>query len=223
MLSESLPATKRQARVPVTREDYFSTFIYKVEFPDALNLNTQLLPVIRRLKANDTRNVERSNVVRLGGWHSHDDLHHMAEFAELVNRIEGTAAVISEQLTYDPDYALQIMDMWSIINPPGGFNRNHIHSRSLWSGVYYVQAPKDSGCIKFTDPRTEHLMYAPRLARHSPRDRKVWSTVEFVPVAGMLLLFPSWLYHSVNPNFSEETGESSERICLSFNLNQFQV
>jgi uncharacterized protein (TIGR02466 family) len=209
-----------QATIPVIREEYFPTCIYRVEFPDAETFNAYLLPVIRDIKANNTENFERSNIVQLGGWHSHNTLHKMSEFSEFVNRVHGTAEVIAEELTYDSDHDLKIVDMWSIINPPGGFNRNHIHSKSLWSGVYYVQAPKNSGTIQFTDPRTEHLMFPPKLNSKGPRNKKTWSTVQFEPRAGVMLLFPSWLYHSVNPNFTEATGEAADRVCLSFNLSQ---
>ena len=42
------------------------------------------------------------------------------------------------------------------INYPGGFNRPHLHPNSLFSGVYYIKAPKNSGNIIFYDPRS-HL------------------------------------------------------------------
>ena len=36
---------------------------------------------------------------------------------------------------------------------------------------------------------------------------------EIMPRSGLLILFPSFLPHSVNPNLSEE-----ERISISFNI-----
>jgi uncharacterized protein (TIGR02466 family) len=52
--------------------------------------------------------------------------------------------------------------MWANINPPGGFNRTHIHPNSLWSGVYYVKTPKNCGHLKLEDPRSVSLMTRPR-------------------------------------------------------------
>jgi uncharacterized protein (TIGR02466 family) len=43
--------------------------------------------------------------------------------------------------------------MWANINPPGGFNRAHIHPNSLWSGVYYVKTPKNCGHLKVRRPK----------------------------------------------------------------------
>ena len=52
--------------------------------------------------------------------------------------------------------------MWSNINPPGGMNRAHQHPNSLWSGVYYIKAPKNSGHLKIDDPRSSAAMVRPK-------------------------------------------------------------
>ena len=52
--------------------------------------------------------------------------------------------------------------MWANINPPGGMNRAHQHPNSLWSGVYYIKAPKNSGHLKIDDPRSVACMSRPR-------------------------------------------------------------
>jgi uncharacterized protein (TIGR02466 family) len=52
--------------------------------------------------------------------------------------------------------------MWANINPPGGMNRAHQHPNSLWSGVYYVKAPKNSGHLKVDDPRNCASMIRPK-------------------------------------------------------------
>ena len=43
------------------------------------------------------------------------------------------------------------------------------------------------------------------------------------PVAGKMLFLPSWLYHSVEPNLADGTGNASERIIISFNINQKRI
>ena len=53
-------------------------------------------------------------------------------------------------------------NMWANINPPGGMNRAHQHPNSLWSGVYYIKAPKNSGHLKIDDPRSVACMSRPR-------------------------------------------------------------
>ena len=47
-----------------------------------------------------------------------------------------------------------IGNMWANINPPGGYNRPHLHPNSHFSGVYYIKAPENSGQIVFNEPRS---------------------------------------------------------------------
>ncbi|MEM7316992.1 MAG: TIGR02466 family protein, partial [Planctomycetota bacterium] len=87
------------------------------------------------------------------------------------------------------------------------------------SGVYYVQSPEGAGAVNFTDPRTQNLILTPRLSPDN-RSKNTWTSVQYEPVAGRLILFPSWLYHAVEPNLSELAGEAGDRICISFNMIQ---
>ena len=57
----------------------------------------------------------------------------------------------AQRTIYDQEYYESepvLGNMWANINPPGGMNRAHQHPNSLWSGVYYVKAPKNSGNLK---------------------------------------------------------------------------
>jgi uncharacterized protein (TIGR02466 family) len=75
----------------------------------------------------------------------------------------------------------------------------HTHPGHLLSGVYYVRMPERAGHIVFHDPR------GPRF----PFDQRE----QVQPRPGDLILFPSWLAHTVTP-----TGGESERISIAFNL-----
>ena len=35
-----------------------------------------------------------------------------------------------------------------------------------------------------------------------------------------MLIFPSWLYHSVAPNMAQAAGPESDRVIVSFNMEQ---
>jgi len=130
---------------------------------------------------------------------------------------------MSKELGYHQDYTMQIGTMWSIINPPGSANRAHVHPGCLWSGVYYIQAPEGAGNIEFVEPRTAHLMNQPRFVPNQRRPKDCWTKVRFTPVPGRMLIFPSWLYHAVDPNMTKETGDAANRIIISFNLNQRKI
>ena len=57
--------------------------------------------------------------------------------------------------------------MWANINPPGGYNAPHIHPNSLFSGVYYIKAPKNSGNLVCNDPRPGVQLNMPARKRRS--------------------------------------------------------
>ena len=105
-------------------------------------------------------------------------------------------------------------NMWANINPPGGMNRAHQHPNSLWSGVYYIKAPKNSGHLKIDDPRASAAMVRPN-QKKGPVPPRLFRETHYEPVAGRCIMFPSWLMHCVDPNQSNDI-----RISVSFNFLQ---
>lgn len=201
---------------------YFPTLIFRFDVPDAPALNDRLLSLIHAEREKDQRGIEKSNYRQLGGWHSRDDLHKAPAYGEFIGVVDAACGSISRELGYHRSYSLRMGTMWSIINPPGASNLAHIHPGCLWSGVYYVQAPENSGQIVFTDPRTENVMRKPRYIPKQSAPKHCWTKVNFTPAPGMMLVFPSWLYHSVKPNLSREEEGQCDRIIISFNLSQWK-
>ena len=202
----------------VTR--YFPTLVFSLDIPDSDSLNTHLIEAIYAERERDKSGVNKSNFPELGSWHSHVRLHKDATFAGLVQHVDSVSAMMCRKLGYHTSYRLKIGTMWSIINPPGSSNRAHIHPGCIWSGVYYVQAPRNSGRIEFIDPRTQNLMSGVKYIPGAKRPRDCWKKVRYKPVAGRMLIFPAWLYHSVGPNRSRAEGKDADRIIVSFNLSQ---
>ena len=199
---------------------YFPTLVFSLEVPDSELLNARLIKAIYAERERDESGVRKSNFPELGGWHSHVRLHRDAAFAGLVQHVDAAAAKMNRELGYHRSHRLKIGTMWSIVNPPGGLNRAHIHPGCIWSGVYYVQAPRNSGRIEFIDPRTQNLMSGVKYIPGAKRPRDCWKKVRYNPVAGRMLIFPAWLYHSVGPNRSRAKGKDADRIIVSFNLSQ---
>ena len=78
------------------------------------------------------------------------------------------------------------------------------------SGVYYVRVPKGGDSIVFKDPRPQTTIISPPVSeRNEYNSIHATLTVE----TGLLIMFPSWLAHSVEPNQGDE-----ERISISFNV-----
>ena len=214
----SLVAAPSDVSLKVAR--YFPTLIFSLEIPDSELLNARLMEAIYAERERDGTGVRKSNFPELGGWHSHVRLHKDARFAGLVEHVDAASATMCRRLGYHRSYRLEIGTMWSIVNPPGGLNRAHIHPGCIWSGVYYVQAPRNSGRIEFIDPRTQNLMGSVKYIPDTKRPRDCWKKVRYKPLAGRMLIFPAWLYHGVAPNRSRARGKDADRIIVSFNLSQ---
>ena len=202
----------------VTR--YFPTLIFSLDVPASETLNAHLIEAIYAERKRDRTGVNRSNFPELGSWHSHLKLHNDVTFGGLVQHVDAVSAMMCRELGYHTSYRLRIGTMWAIVNPPGSSNRAHIHPGCIWSGVYYVQAPKNSGQIEFIDPRTQNLMSPVEYIPDTKRPRICWTKVQYKPVTGKMLIFPSWLYHSVAPNRSKAKGKDADRIIVSFNMSQ---
>ncbi len=204
----------------VFREAYFPTFVFYQDLPESETLNKKILEAIRFEKSVDVEGITRSNEPRLGGWHSKNELHLNSKFSALTEQILTFSKEVATLQNYDAEWPLAISSMWSIVNPAGSHNKSHVHPGSLWSGVYYVQSPPGAGRISFTDPRTQHLMRPGQFDPNTPRTADNWAEVFFEPMPGRLLLFPSWLYHSVETNLTKVAGEAGDRVIVSFNMYQ---
>ena len=189
------------------RELYFPTPIYVLDIKDQ-SINEQLEKDILNWYNKD-KGINRTNV---NGWHSKTTMHEMPEYKRLTDALyEAQKKIYIEE---DLDSEPFLGNMWANVNPKGGMNRAHIHPNSLWSGVYYVKANKNSGYLKIDDPRSIASMSRPRL-KEKQHPIRLWRETSFEPKVGRLIMFPAWLVHAVDPNLSDEL-----RISVSFNFMQ---
>jgi uncharacterized protein (TIGR02466 family) len=77
------------------------------------------------------------------------------------------------------------------------YQERHDHVPGYISGVYYLKTNGKDGNLRI----------------HKPNQLMQHGQVEYAPKEGRLILFPSWLEHSVRPNMTNDT-----RISVSFNL-----
>ena len=188
---------------------FFSSPIWASKIDNYEKINDSMLKYIMKLKENDPTGVTKSN---FKGWHSKDfDLKNK----ESKNFIEGIKKNINfalNDMNWDLNkQSVSINNLWAIINEKGAWNQKHHHSNSDLSAAYYVCAHENCGDIVFYDPRPAPVYKSP-IAK-SPNNLN--ATVNSIkPEAGMLVLFPSYLEHSVNPNLSDK-----KRIVISFNIN----
>lgn len=202
------------------RNNYFPTVIFQYDVENCEPLNKAILDLTYAERERDRVGVNKSNTAELGSWHSATALHKNTDYAPLMTEIDGVLSRISKELSYAKEQVLKVTTMWSIINPPGNGNRAHVHPGSLWSGVYYLQAPEGAGKIEFIDPRVITIMNQPKYAAKKKRPRDCWTKVNFKPIPGRMIIFPAWLYHAVDSNMSKESGRAGDRVIISFNINQ---
>ena len=186
-------------------EKFFPTFVYGKD----VELNNHQLAQDIINWSNQDKGLNRTNVQ---GWHSTTDMHEKPEYAKLVDMLYASQKTVYDQEHLDSEPVLG--NMWANINPPGGMNRAHQHPNSLWSGVYYIKAPKNSGHLKIDDPRSVACMSRPR-QKEGEKPARLYRETNYKPITGRLIMFPAWLMHCVDPNNSNEM-----RISVSFNFLQ---
>jgi uncharacterized protein (TIGR02466 family) len=188
----------------------FPTLIGRWQIPDADVINQDLQALIIAEEAKYS-SLGRSNI---GGWHSRPDFLTRREPAvsaltawltwALRRMIDATAGANAFKGTLS-------VSAWATICRAGAYHAPHSHPDSAWSGVYYVNAGTDSpdqplsGALEFLDPRAGvEAVTAPGDPYGEP--------FRVRPHAGLLVIFPSWLYHWVHP-YAGQTA----RIAVSFN------
>lgn len=170
----------------------FPVVIYRCNLPNKLE------PVkewIYQSKNQNPQGVTFSNVL---GWQS--DLLEPNEYNPNIGFLNDFLATFADSVLKGRDYNLT--DLWLNISPQLSSNKIHRHtdyvgprSKNKWSGVYYIQVPKNGGDICFTNPYL--------LDEFSP----------YTPTEGEVIIFPSQVYHSVEVNESTE-----DRISIAFNF-----
>lgn len=107
-----------------------------------------------------------------------------------------------------------ITQSWVNKNSPGEATHIHAHPNSIVSGVYYMDIPESSGIIRFhrTKHNTTYYMEPTVDSTHAAGNFWAYDFIDITVKNGDILLFPSWLQHSVPKNPTEEV-----RWCVAFN------
>jgi uncharacterized protein (TIGR02466 family) len=193
----------------------FPTLIGRFPFANAEQTNAGLLRILLEQEARQPTR----DYANVGGWHSDGDL---LEWPSPEVNILRTW--ISESLNYMVQATGQLPEVvgraapprgsfrisaWGNISRRGNYHRMHNHPGNAWSGVYYVASTNSvdslAGVLEFYDPRTfTEMVDVPG----SPYGQRMIIR----PEPGLMVLFPSWLYHFVHPSDSD-----SPRVSIAFN------
>jgi uncharacterized protein (TIGR02466 family) len=188
-------------------EHLFPTPVFWHVLKDVDALNAELRDIILE-QERAAPSMVKSNQ---GGWQSPTDFFRWQQPAVATLRnyacraVEvATARIVPQNLRIEFH-----LSSWAAVNRKGHYNTAHVHPMATWSGVYYVDpgdeaADTQGGVLEFSHPNLASVMtFFPGVL---PSARLVR------PEAGMMILFPSYLEHSVRMYQGERP-----RICVPFN------
>jgi len=186
----------------------YSVPLWQSEYPEFDEHKEIFLNAIKTFKEeNPTKEIPRSNVA---GYQSPETLHHVAELRPLFEYICQMAFRAAADLDFiDCDIALT--SAWLNVNDSRQcMNSEHVHG-DVFSGVFYLQAPEGSGKLSLVNPGINRMWDGCKLVNQ--KNQFTGESIRIEPVEGNIILFPSYLPHSVETNNHDE-----ERISISFNV-----
>lgn len=186
--------------------DLFPSRIWQTQLP---GLMAQLPGWTRVVLAMRAANPAPAGRTVRHGWNSSDmAVLERPEFAALNQAIRAAcSAALSEMGQEKISFTLQ---SWINMHDRGGFNFLHMHEGSLLSGSFYLSVPTGSGQFVFRDPRPGVLNGS--IKGGVPNGH---ADVHLTPSPGLMVLFPCWMEHYVEPHESEQP-----RITIAFNANR---
>jgi uncharacterized protein (TIGR02466 family) len=210
------PADTPKTKIQI--EPLFATPVAFAPLPNAEAVNTALRRTILE-RAETHPSTAHSN---LGGWQSSWDLPEWGgeEATFLLSFARQLADKFTADRTGKPAPQDWRMNAWANINRNGHGNEFHTHPGCMWSAVYYVddggaaEDPSLGGEFEIQDPRgVAPAMYWPEIVPAVPGGASMGASEMINPVAGTVMMFPSWVSHAVRPY----TGAGT-RISIAINL-----
>ena len=193
---------------------FFATRLYEAVL-DSPDLLADLAHSIRSFAEQDNAGRRWSRDNHYPGYTSYASLNDLPTrdpaFAQLARLLTRHAASFATDCAFDLARKPRLDSLWVNLLKKGGQHGGHIHPHSILSGTLYVEAPANSGAIRFEDPRLPLMMAAPRRTDDAPPDLQTFVTIQ--PRPGLLLLWESWLRHEVRPSAGKD-----ERLSISFNF-----
>ncbi len=183
----------------------FPPFVWKVQIEAGLRdtLQQSVLAALAEMR------VRLPALAPGHGWQSEQTLHQRADLRALVARINEGVSTILRFLRIG-EQEVEITGCWATVLAHGAAHKLHSHPNNFLSGVYYVCTRPGADTINFHDPRRQSGVIRPPVIELTAEntDQVVLEVRE-----GTLLMFPSYLEHSVDANTSDE-----ERASISFNV-----
>jgi len=174
------------------------------------SINKKLYTLVKKLEKKE-KNL-KTRFSNLGGFHSKPLIKNkLAE--EFVKFIQPTVYDNLKLFHFKNDVQVSFEEPWFTVNKKGHENHMHTHSGTDFSIVFYVKAPKNCGDINFyQNPYINHGCgyFNFEMEAHHALNSMSWKVT---PEESMMVMFPSYLQHSVKENLSDK-----ERISFALNI-----
>ena len=216
-MSQSMTQSPPASETAVTQQicAAFPTLIGKFQFPNVEGLNQRLLQQLLAREQSEATH----DYANVGSWHSESNLLEWGTpevgmlrtwISEALNRMVSATGQLPEVQGRSPAPRGSFrVSAWGNISRAGNYHRMHNHPGCAWSGCYYVTGVPGNtsldGVLEFYDPRPfTEMVETPG----SPYGQRMLVR----PSPGLMVLFPSWLYHFVHP-----CAHESLRVSIAFN------
>lgn len=180
----------------------FPTLLWKIRLRPELRqqIEAKILEALRR----DQPRLEPGR-----GWQSEQTLHRREDLGDLIACVNDAIRSVLRFLRIGYD-SFEITGCWATVLAKGAAHRSHSHPNNFLSAVYYVKTHPGADTINFHDPRHQASVIRPPVVELTAENT---DQVVVKVSDGTLLIFPSYLEHSVDAAASEE-----ERISISLNV-----
>ena len=186
----------------------YSTPLWQSEYPNFEEDKDKFLDAVKQFKEENPSTETRSSIA---GYQSPKNLQTVFELSPLWEYICQMAYKASADLDFFDNCDVALTEAWLNVNDSRQcMNSEHVHGE-VFSGVFYLQAPEGSGKLSLVNPGMNKMWKGCNLTNQ--KNQFTGENIRIDPVEGNIILFPSYLPHSVETNDHDE-----ERISISFNV-----
>lgn len=157
---------------------------------------------------------QKHGQVYADNWWSPDDLQFHPAMKSFCDEILNKTNHIFDNLGLVRD-SHYISNMWFTISKPSNRQHvRHVHPNCLLSGVFYIKTPAGCAHTNFHNPNPAQEMIRPE---YNLPHRYTAKEVSIDCKQGRMVIFPSWLPHSVEEGLQQD-DPNEERIVVAFNI-----
>jgi uncharacterized protein (TIGR02466 family) len=184
----------------------WATPIWQYYISDDVVNFTQIISEVYKIKQSQKSRIKSNE----GGWQSDFIESEDTELFKLMSFIKNNIHKCYDDLNVKKKYYDIKMVYWININSFGHTNCKHIHGNSILSGCVYLKTPQNSGNIIFNPNLANEYFFK----SFTECDNDITSyEATFSTEEKQVIIFPSFLPHSVGKNNSNE-----DRISIAFNF-----